>query len=293
VDDTRHTAPIGPNPPGTELGPRRLVRIEHGRSWSARVRDVWAYRDLLYFLVWRDVKIRYRQTVFGVAWSVLQPLLFMLVFTLFATRIVNIPSNGVPYPLFAYAGLVVWTLFSQTLTTGSESLVREANLVSKVYFPRVILPIASAGSFVIDFLIGLVLLGVLMGWYGVGPPPEVLLLAPVFALLAVTLALALATWLSALNVMYRDVHAVVPFAVQLLLLLTPVAYSSDLISGKWRTIYGLNPMSGVIEGFRWSVLGTSAPDVAMVGVSIAMTLVILASGLAYFRRTERVFADII
>jgi lipopolysaccharide transport system permease protein len=269
------------------------VRIEHGRSWSARVRDVWAFRDLLYFLVWRDVKIRYRQTVFGVAWSVLQPLLFMLVFTLFATRIVNIPSNGVPYPLFAYAGLVVWTLFSQTLTTGSESLVREANLVSKVYFPRVILPIASAGSFVLDFLIGLVLLGVLMGWYGVAPPLGVLLLAPVFALLAVTLALALATWLSALNVMYRDVHGAVRFAVQLVLLLTPVAYSSNLVSGKWRTIYGLNPMSGVIEGFRWSVLGTSAPDVAMVGVSIAMTLGILASGLAYFRRTERVFADII
>ena len=249
------------------------------------------FRELLYQLTARDLLLRYKQTAMGFAWAVLMPLMNTAIFSVVFMRVAPVQTR-VPYPLFAYAGLVVWTLFSQTLTNGSESLVREANLVSKVYFPRVILPIASAGSFVLDFAIGLVLLGGLMAWYGVTPSYP-LLLAPVFALMAVLLALALATWLSALNVMYRDVRAAVPFLVQVLLFISPVAYSSNLVSGKWRIVYGLNPVAGVIEGFRWSVLGISEPDVGMVCVSAAATAALLVFGLAYFRRTERVFADVI
>lgn len=271
-----------------------VVRIRPHRGWvKLGARELWAYRELAYFFVWRDLKVRYKQTVFGALWAVIQPFMMMVAFSLFLGRISGIAPAGVPYPLFAFAGLVPWTLFSQSLVGSSDSLVGASNLVQKVYFPRLILPIAAVGSYVLDFVIAMAVLGLLMLYFGVAPSPTVLWVVPLTGLAVIT-ALAVGIFLSAVNVRYRDVRYAVPFVVQLWLIASPVAYSADLVPVAWRTIYQLNPMAGVIEGFRWALLGQNAPPpIGAIVVSGIVTTFVLLLGVAYFRRVERTFADVI
>ena len=268
--------------------------IRPNRGWvSLNVREIWSYRELLYFFTWRDLKVRYKQTVFGAAWAVIQPFMMMVVFSLFLGRISGIAPAGVPYPLFAFAGLVPWTLFSSGLNGSSASLVGAANLIQKVYFPRLLLPLSAIGSYLLDFAIAMVVLGLMMAYFGVVPSMAVVWLVPLTALALVS-ALAMGIALSALNVRYRDVKYAVPFILQLWMFASPVAYSADLVPEKWRTIYELNPLTGVLEGFRWALLGQGGPPpLGPILVSTGITAVVLLLGLAYFRRVERTFADII
>jgi lipopolysaccharide transport system permease protein len=259
---------------------------------ALNLRELWAYRELAYFFIWRDLKVRYKQTLFGALWAVIQPFMLMVVFTLFLGRISGIAPEGVPYPLFAFAGLVPWTLFSQSLIGSSGSLVGAANLIQKVYFPRLLLPVAAIGSYLLDFVIAMAVLGLLMLYFGVLPTLTVLWVIALTAL-TVTTSLAVGIWLSAVNVRYRDVRYAVPFLVQLWLFASPVAYSAEIVPAEWQAIYQLNPMAGVIEGFRWALLGQSAPPVGAVAVSAIVTVIVLVTGLAYFRRVERTFADVI
>jgi lipopolysaccharide transport system permease protein len=254
---------------------------------------LWSYRELGYFFVWRDLKVRYKQTVFGALWAIIQPFMLMVVFSLFLGRIGGIAPAGIPYPLFAFSGLVPWTLFAQCVVGSSNSLVSASNLIQKVYFPRLLLPISALGSNLVDFLIAMVVLGLMTLSFGVVPSVAVMWLLPLTGL-ALAAALAVGIWLSALNVRYRDIKFVVPFLVQLWLFASPVVYTSDLIPAKWRTLYDLNPMAGVLEGFRWALLGQGAPPaIEALLVSTVLTIIVLASGLAYFRRVERTFADVI
>jgi lipopolysaccharide transport system permease protein len=284
-----HHEPVG----GTQAAPSLVVtRIRPSHGWAPlNLRDLWAYRELLYFLTWRDVKVRYKQTVLGAAWAVLQPFLTMVVFSIFFGQLAKVPSDGVPYPIFSYAALLPWTFFAYALGQSSNSLVGGASLVSKVYFPRLIIPVASVLSGVVDFAIALVMMFALLIYYGAHPTPAVVFL-PAFFLLAMTTALGVGLWLSALNVEYRDVRYVVPFLTQLWLFATPVAYPSSLLQQPWRTIYAINPMVGVVEGFRWALLGSAMPG-PMILVSTVAAISLLLSGAFYFRRLERTFADII
>lgn len=267
--------------------------IQPARGWRALgLREVWEYRELLFFIAWRDVKVRYKQTALGAAWAVLQPLLLMLVFSVFLGHLAKVPSNGVPYPVFSFAALVPWTLFAQSLVGSSESLVVNSNLISKIYFPRLIMPVAACGAFLLDFFISLLLLGGLLAAYGVSPGAAVATL-PLFFALAVATALAVGILLSAVNVRYRDVHYAVPFLVQIWLFLSPVAYSTQLVPHAYRLIYALNPMVGVIDGFRWALLGQGSFPGGVILVSGSVTLVTLLAGLLYFKQTERTFADVI
>jgi len=272
----------------------QVVRIEPSRGWvQLGLNELWSYRELGYFLVWRDLKVRYKQTAFGALWAVIQPLLLMLVFSLFLGQISGIAPEGVPYPLFVFAGLVPWTLFSQSLIGASNSLVSAANLIQKVYFPRLLLPIAAVGSYVLDFLIALIVLGLLMLYFGVPPSINALWIIPLTAL-AVLTSLAVGVWLAALNVSYRDVRHAVPFVVQVWLFASPVAYSTGLVPAEWRAIYHLNPIAGAIEGFRWALLGQGdPPPIAAILISGTVTAIVFLLGLAYFRRVERTFADVI
>lgn len=234
-----------------------MIRPHPG--WAAlELQELWSYRELLYFFVWRDLKVRYKQTVFGAGWAVAQPFLLMVVFTLFLGRVGGLNPGGVPYPLFTYAALVPWTLFSASLIGASSSLVDSANLLQKVYFPRLLLPVAAVGSYVVDFVIAFALLVLLMAYFGVAPSLAALWVVPL-TVLAVGVALALGIWLAAINVRYRDVKYAVPFVVQLWLFASPVAYSASIVPLRWQTAYQLNPMTGVVEGFRWALLGGSAP----------------------------------
>lgn len=255
--------------------------------------DVWAYRELLYFLVWRDVKVRYKQTILGAAWAILQPLMTMLVFSVFFGRLGKMPSDGIPYPVFSFAALLPWQLFAFALAESSNSLVSSQNLITKVYFPRLIVPLAAAMAGLVDFSIALLVLLGLMWSYGIVPGVAILLL-PMFVLLTVATALAVGLWMSSLNVKYRDVRYTIPFLTQLWLFATPVAYPSSIVPEKWRAILGLNPMAGVVEAFRWALLGqqASAPG-ALLLVSVGAVSVLLITGLIYFRRTERDFADLV
>jgi lipopolysaccharide transport system permease protein len=278
----------------TSLADNRVpcVRIEPSVGWvSLKLHEVWEYRELLYFLTWRDVKIRYKQTALGAAWAVLQPLLTMLVFSLFFGRLAKVPSDGLPYPIFAFAALVPWTFFASGLTQSSNSLVGSANLIKKVYFPRLTIPIGTVLAAVVDFAIAFVMLLIMMAFYGVTPTMKVLYL-PLLLILALVTSLGVGLWLAALNVEFRDVRFVVPFITQFWMLATPIAYSSSLLSEPWRTVYGLNPMVGVVEGFRWALLGTKAPGFTIAASSLAAVL-ILVSGAYYFRRMERTFADLV
>jgi lipopolysaccharide transport system permease protein len=270
-----------------------VVVIRPSRGWAPlQLRDLWQYRELLYFLIWRDVKVRYKQTALGAAWAILQPFLAMVIFSVFFGRLAGMPSDGVPYPIFAYSGLVPWTFFAYGLNQASNSLVGGANLVKKVYFPRLIMPLAAVLSGVIDFALAFLVLIGLMLFYGMVPTLAVLLL-PLFGLLAMVTALSVALWLSALNVEYRDVRYVVPFLTQFWLFATPIAYPSSLLSEPWRTLYGINPMVGVVEGFRWTLLGAGSPPGAMLIVSSVVALALLVGGAFYFRRMEATFADVV
>jgi lipopolysaccharide transport system permease protein len=269
-----------------------VIRIKpvDGLLSAVNLRELWDYRELLYFLAWRDVKVRYKQTAIGVAWALLQPLAMMLVFTLFFGRLAKIPSEGVPYPLFAFAGLLPWQLFSRTLTESTNSLITDQRLVTKVYFPRLLVPSATSLAALLDFGISVGLLFFLMLGFGVVPGPRALWL-PLFVLLMMITALGVGYWLSALNVEYRDVMYMVPFLAQFWMFITPVVYPSSLVPGRWRVLYGLNPMSGVVEGFRWCLLGAGEGPSPMFFVSVLISLSLFVSGIIWFRKRERAFVD--
>lgn len=253
-------------------------------------RDLWAYRELLFFLAWRDVKVRYKQTAIGAAWAVLQPLLTMTAFTIFFGRLAGLPSDGVPYPVFVFAGLLPWQLFAFCMVESANSMVSNRNLVTKVYFPRLIVPLAGVAVGLVDFLIASMILVGLMLWFQVVPTAAVLL-TPFFLLLTVASALAVGLWLCGLNARYRDVRYVLPFLSQFGILVTPVAYPASLVPERWRLVFGLNPMAGVVEGFRWALVGGPPPG-NMIWVSLAVVAVLLFGGVRYFRHVERTFADI-
>lgn len=270
----------------------RLRVIEPARARSGRIlRDVWEYRDLLFLLARRDVAVRYAQALFGFAWAVLQPVVLAVVFSVVVRRAIDVTVD-VPYPVFALAGLLPWIFFLNAVTAGSQSMVNSANLVSKVYFPRLVVPLAAVGAWLLDLGIALVILGVAMAAYGLVPGLPILL-APVFVALVVLTAAAATLWLSALNVAYRDLRHAVPFILQVLFFVTPVMYPASAIPARYAVLYGLNPMAGAIEGFRWSLLGTPAPDAGMLAASVAVVVFLLVTGLAYFRRVEIHFADVI
>jgi len=271
----------------------RVIRVQRTRGWvSLKLAELWAYRELVYFLTWRDVKVRYKQTVLGAAWAILQPFLTMLVFSLFFGKLARMPSDGVPYPIFTFTALVPWTFFANGLTQASNSLVGNANLITKVYFPRLAVPVATILSGVIDFVLAFAVLVAMMLYYHVTPSMHVVWL-PLFLLLALVASLGTGLWLSAMNVQFRDVRYTVPFLTQFWLFATPIAYPSSLLKQPWRTVFGMNPMVGVVEGFRWAILGTPTAPVAVVTVSFATAVVVLATGALYFRRMERTFADIV
>jgi lipopolysaccharide transport system permease protein len=286
--------------PGTKAhGSSTIIRIRPSRGWRAiDLREIWHYRELLWFLTLRDIQLRYKQTALGVAWAVLQPLLTMAVFTIFFGKLGKLPSDGKPYALFVLAALLPWQLFVYALTQSSNSMVAEQRVITKVYFPRLIVPVASVLSGLVDFLVALGLMlgmmaaGPVFGWFTVKPTAAILTI-PVFTMFAVLTALAVGLWLSALNVLYRDVRYTIPFLTQFWMFLTPVAYAASLVPPAYRLIYGLNPMAGVVEGFRWALLGTDAPAWGMTAVSAGVVLVLLAGGLFYFRRMERTFADVV
>jgi lipopolysaccharide transport system permease protein len=270
-----------------------LLRITPSAGWvSLKLHELWEYRELLYFLVWRDIKVRYKQTTLGVAWAIIQPFLTMVVFSVFFGRLAKIPSDGVPYPVFSYAALVPWTFFAHGLTHASNSLVGSANLIKKIYFPRLAVPISSVTSGIVDFVLAFTVLLGMMLYYGIVPTINVLWL-PALLLLALLTSLGVGLWLSAMNVQFRDVRYVVPFLTQFWLFATPIAYPSSLLPEPWRTLYGLNPMVGVVEGFRWALLGTNTAPGPIIIVSVLITLALLLGGAFYFRRLERTFADIV
>jgi lipopolysaccharide transport system permease protein len=267
--------------------------IEPVRGWQAvDLHELWHYRELLYFLTWRDIKVRYKQTALGATWAILQPVLTMAVFSIIFGRLIGVPSNGVPYPVFCYAALVPWTFASGAVSRAAMSLVTSANVISKVYFPRLLIPISATLAMAVDSGVAFVLLLGILLLYGIAPGPAIVLL-PTAAGFALLTALGIGVWLSALNVRYRDVSHVVPFLVQLWLFVTPVAYPSSIIPQPWQALYGLNPMVGVVEVFRWTLLGTEAPSNGLLVLSSASALAILVSGLAYFRHVEGEFADVV
>jgi lipopolysaccharide transport system permease protein len=268
------------------------IHIEPTRSWlSFRLKEMWLYRELLFFLTWRDIKIRYKQTVLGFAWAILQPFMMMVVFSLFFGRLGKIPSEGFPYPIFNFAGLLPWNFFEQSINVSTNSLVTNANMVTKVYFPRLFIPISSVLSGLVDFAVAFSVLIGMMLFYQITPTIGILLL-PLFILLAFITSMGVSLWMSALNVKYRDVRYIVPFLSRFWFFATPIAYPSTMLSEPWRTLYGLNPMVGVVEGFRWAMLGTNPPQ-AMIFLSAAISIVLFVTGLIYFNRTEKTFADVI
>jgi lipopolysaccharide transport system permease protein len=271
--------------------PLVLILPRRGFDWR-RLGELWEHRELFYFLTWRDLKVRYKQTVLGASWAVLQPLLTTVAFSLFFGRLAGIPSDGLPYPLFAFAALVPWSFFSTSLTQASNSVVTSAHLIRKIYFPRLVLPTSAVLGASLDFALSFSALLALMAVYGVAPTAR-LLVVPLLALLAFVTALGAGIWLAAMQVQFRDIRYVVPFLVQLWLLSTPVAYPTSLVPESWRALYALNPMVGVVEGFRWALLGSDAPVGALLPGSLVASLLLLATGIAYFRRVEDGFADVV
>ena len=260
---------------------------------ALNLRDLWTYRELIYFMIWRALKVRYKQTLLGAAWAVIQPLMTMLVFTFLFSNVAKMSSDNVPYPIFSYTALLPWGLFTTALNNASRSLTSNTNMVTKVYFPKLILPMASVLAGLVDFAIAFVILFGLMFFYHVTPSWTALWAVPVFLLLSVITALGVALWLSAINVQYRDVGYALPFLTQFWMFLTPVAYSSSVVSQKWQVVYALNPMAGVVNGFRWALLGSGNPPDVLVAISAGIALVVLFTGLIYFRNMERTFADTI
>jgi homopolymeric O-antigen transport system permease protein len=270
-----------------------ILIIKPSKGWAAlNLRDLWHYRELLYFLTWRDIKVRYKQTLIGAAWAILQPFLTMIVFTVFFGKIAKLPSEGIPYPIFSYSGLLLWIYFSSAVSNSGNSLVGSSNLITKVYFPRLIIPLSSALAAIIDYFIALCILVLMMFFYGLFPNSLIVLL-PFILLLAFISATGLGLWLSALNVKYRDVRYAIPFFIQLLLFATPVIYPATVLPEKFRWLLALNPISGIIDAHRACILGYKPVDWSSLGISTAVGLFIFITGLFYFRRTERFFADII
>lgn len=270
-----------------------VIVVKPSKGWiSLRLDELWQYRELLYFLTWRDIKVRYKQTVLGAAWAIIQPFFTMVVFSLFFGRLAKMPSDGIPYPIFAYAALVPWTFFANGLNQASNSLVGSANLIKKVYFPRLVVPISSVISGVVDFVLAFAVLLGMMLFYGILPTVNILWL-PFFVLLIFVTALGVGFWLSALNVQFRDVRYTVPFLTQFWLFASPIAYPSSLLSEPWRTLYGINPMVGVVEGFRWALLGTDTAPGPIIIVSTVVALVLFVGGAFWFRKMEKTFADVV
>jgi lipopolysaccharide transport system permease protein len=280
VEDSRHASPP-------------VIYIKRSRGLvSLRLGELWQYRELLYFLIWRDVKVRYKQTVLGAAWAILQPVMTMVVFSIFFGRFAKMPSDGVPYPVFAFAALLPWQLFAYALSESANSLVGSQHLITKVYFPRLIVPLASVLAGLVDFAIAFIVLLALMWHYAIVPTRAVVLL-PLFVALALATALSVGLWLSSLNVKYRDVRYTIPFLTQFWLFATPVAYPTSIVPEQWRPLLGLNPMTGVVEGFRWALLGKAEGPGPVLAVSVAVVAMMLVGGLLYFRQTERTFADLV
>ena len=277
-----------------ERSETRTVIIRPSRGWSAiNLRDLWLYRELIYFMTWRDLKVRYKQTLLGVAWAVIKPFMTMVVFTIFFGNLAKMSSDGLPYAVFTLTALLPWELFTAALNQASQSLVKSSNMITKVYFPRIILPLSSILAGLVDFLIAFVILLLMMWYYHITPTPAVWTL-PLYLLLALVTALGVGLWLAALNVLYRDINYITPFLTQFWLFITPIVYPVSNIPEKWRMLYAINPMTGVVEGFRWALLGSqaSAPT-GMLAVSSGVAILLLVSGLFYFRRTERRFADMV
>lgn len=278
----------------TDLTEVPLVVLRPTSGWSAiNFRDLWLFRELIFFMTWRDLKVRYKQTFLGASWAILKPLLTMVVFSIFFGELAGVPSDGVPYPIFAFTALLPWELFANALSVASRSMVQNRHMITKVYFPRIILPLASVLAGLVDFLVAFVILVGMMLYYGISPTSAVWLL-PFLLLLTMITALGIGLWLSALNVLYRDVNYVTPFLTQFWLFITPIAYPTSLLPDQWHLLYALNPMTGVVEGFRWALLGTGqgAPSL-MLAVSASISVLLLISGLFYFRRMESVFADMV
>jgi lipopolysaccharide transport system permease protein len=275
------------------VGDVPTIVIEPSRTlFKLDLQALWEYRELVYFMVWKDVKSRYKQTALGIAWAVLQPILTMLIFTVIFSYVARIRTHGISYPMFAFAALVPWTYFSQAVSRTGAGMVSTANLISKVYFPRLIIPLSTAATPMVDFALAfLVLLGMMLWFQHV--PPAVVVLLPAFMLMAFLAAIGFGLWLSALNVRYRDVQHLIPFVVQTGMLASPVAYPVSLVPAQWQALYSLNPMVAVIEGFRWCLLGAPAPDLTMIALGLLTTTVLILGGLVYFNATEKTFADII
>lgn len=286
ADDSK---PLTLQPPARDVPTHVIDSAKPGRGLG--LSELWGARELLYFLTWRDVRVRYKQTVLGAAWAILQPLLTMLVFTLLFGRLAKVPSDGLPYPLFSFTALLPWTYFAQSLSQSSNSLVGSSNLLKKIYFPRLVIPVSSVLGGLVDFATAFGVLLLMMIFYHVRVSFAVLLL-PAFLMLATLTALGMGLWLSALNVKYRDIRYTVPFLTQIWLFATPVAYPSSMLHEPWHTLFGLNPMAGVVEGFRWTLLGTSPPG-QMIWISVGVSALLLYSGLWYFRKVERSFADVV
>ncbi len=295
MGNTIFSASVDTNPPSAAaaaLRPPGIV-IQPSRGWiSLDLKELWDYRELLFFMTWRDIKVRYQQTALGAAWAIIQPLLNMIVFTVFFGRLAKVPSDGIPYPLFAYTALVPWQFFAFGLTESANSVVANERLVTKVYFPRLIIPLARIFAGLVDFALAFIVLIGMMVWYGVRPSLAVIAL-PFFLAFAVATTLGVGLWLSALNVQYRDVRYAVPFVVQFWLFASPVVYSSTLVPVRWRAWYGLNPMAGVIEGFRWALLRKAPAPGIMLVVSVLVVALVLIGGLYYYRRMEKIFADVV
>lgn len=275
----------GPDIPFIRIGPST-------GKLSLRLEELWEYRELLYFFVWRDIKVRYKQTVIGAGWAVIQPLLTMIIFTLVFGKFAKMPSNGLPYPIFTFVALLPWIYFASSLQRSVLSVVNNSNLITKVYFPRLLLPISAVVSGIVDFAIAFVFLVGMMVWYGIVPDWEILFV-PFFVLLTMLTALSVSLWLSVLNVRYRDVGQAIPFVVQLWLFASPVAYAVSVVPEEWRLLYSLNPMAGVVEGFRWALTTSESPPVLPIVVSTIMVGILFWSGVIFFKRMEETFADVI
>lgn len=270
-----------------------VIRIEPSRGWpSLNLRELWEYHELLYFLTWRDIKARYKQTVLGAAWAILQPLFAMVIFSLIFGKLARIPSDDIPYPIFSFAALVPWQFFANGVSQSSNSIVGNANLIRKVYFPRLVIPISAVLGGGIDFILAFIVLIGLMAFYGVTPTWAVLWM-PLLLLLTLTTSLGVSLWLTAMNTRFRDVSYVVPFMVQTWMFITPIVYPSSLLDEPWQTLYGINPMAGVVEGFRWALLGTDTAPGPIIIVSSLIALALLFSGVYYFRLMEKAFADVV
>ncbi len=276
-----------------ETPPEHHLRIEPTSGWGRlKLGELWQHRELVYFMTWRDIKIRYKQTALGASWAIIQPLFTMLVFSIFLGKLAKVPSDGLPYPLFSYTALVPWTFFATGLVQSSNSLVGSATLIRKVYFPRLAIPLGTVFAGMVDFLIAFLVLLVMMGYYKQMPTANIIYL-PLFVILSVMTSLGVGLWLSAMNVKFRDVRYMVPFLTQFWLFATPVAYPSNMLPEPWKTVYGLNPMAGVVEGFRWALLGVDTPPGPMIWVSAVVSVLLLLSGVVYFTRTEKSFADVV